>query len=179
MTEELPFCECGKCGLRVTKKGNRFIHGHNKGFLGKSHSPKTCAKISKILENSEAVKAYAEARRGVPLPPEWCANLSKAHTGVPHSPEHNAANSKAHKESEAVKAEAERQHGGNDILKHHYIYDHNDLSKYTIEMTRSQHGRHHRNMRLLGIKVPHINTGHENEEELKLMEYIKKIETEV
>ena len=26
--EELPLCECG-CGERVTKPGNRFIHGHN------------------------------------------------------------------------------------------------------------------------------------------------------
>ena len=27
--EELPFCECGECGLRVTKSGNRYIVGHN------------------------------------------------------------------------------------------------------------------------------------------------------
>lgn len=29
MTEELPLCECG-CGRSVTKKGNRFIKGHNR-----------------------------------------------------------------------------------------------------------------------------------------------------
>lgn len=27
---ELPFCECGECGLRVTKPGNRFLPGHNR-----------------------------------------------------------------------------------------------------------------------------------------------------
>jgi len=32
MTEKLPFCECG-CGEPVTRKGNRFINGHNKGNL--------------------------------------------------------------------------------------------------------------------------------------------------
>ena len=26
---DLPFCECG-CGKRVKRKGNRFIHGHNR-----------------------------------------------------------------------------------------------------------------------------------------------------
>jgi hypothetical protein len=32
MNEELPFCECGECGLRVTKPGDRFINGHqNRG----------------------------------------------------------------------------------------------------------------------------------------------------
>lgn len=35
MTEELlPFCECGECELRVTKKGNKFRSGHNKSNLG-------------------------------------------------------------------------------------------------------------------------------------------------
>jgi hypothetical protein len=42
-----PFCECG-CGGRVTKKGNRFIHGHNKSMLGKNHSLKTKELLSII-----------------------------------------------------------------------------------------------------------------------------------
>lgn len=36
MCENLPFCACG-CGERVSKVGNRFIHGHNCGNQGKKH----------------------------------------------------------------------------------------------------------------------------------------------
>ena len=77
------------------------------------------------------------------------------------------------KNSEAAKTASEKQIGGHDILNHHHIYDHDDLSKYTIEMTRSEHTTLHWNMRDLGLKVPHINTGHEDV--LKLMEYIKQV----
>lgn len=59
--------------------------------------------------------------------------------------------------SEAMQVEHEKQKGGNDICKHHYIYDHSDLSKYTMKMTRATHTRLHNNMRKAGIKVPHIN----------------------
>ena len=31
--EELPFCECGECDLRVTKPGNRFVRGHKRRKL--------------------------------------------------------------------------------------------------------------------------------------------------
>ena len=153
MTEELPFCECGECGLRVTKKGNRFIHGHNRRGIHHSHT--TPAQI-----------AADDARRGIPRSLEVGAAVSAAKLGKPHtSPAQIAAD----------KANAERQRGGDDLVNHHYIYDESDLSKYTMEMTRSQHMSLHRNMQLLGLKIPHINTGHENEDELKLMEYIKKI----
>lgn len=174
MTEEelLPFCECGECGRRVTKKGNRFIHGHN--HRGRPHTPEHCAAISVGRRNSDAVKAHNESMRGVPRPPEVGDKISaaklgvpqtpearaansKGHTGVSLSPEHCAANSKAHKESEAVKAEAERQRGGNDLVTHHYIYDHNDLSLNTVQMTRSDHARLHALLRKLGYIVPHIN----------------------
>ena len=134
----------------------------------------TCAKMSK-------------AKRGVPLSPEHRAALSKAHTGVPLSPEHcdailkgnkesdarkayydrmrgrtlspehTAAIINGHKESEADKANADAMRGGNDICKHHYIYDESDLSKYTMKMTRSAHTRLHHNMQISGIKVPYIN----------------------
>lgn len=40
---ELPFCECGECGLKVKKKGNRFINGHNR--KGKKMALKRITKI--------------------------------------------------------------------------------------------------------------------------------------
>lgn len=197
MTEELlPFCACGECGLRVTKKSNMFIKGHNRrgiphtqkakkkmsdtstGIPLPPRTPEHCAALSDSMKNSDANKAQIESMRGIPNSPEHNAAISKGKTGVPrkpNSPEHNAAISTANKESGAVKANNEKQRGGFDIVKHHHIYDHSDLSKYTIEMTRQKHARLHRQMRSLNIQVPHINTGHENNEELELMEYIKTI----
>lgn len=48
--------------------------------------------------------------------------------------------------------------GGNDIVGHHYIYDHSDLSKNIMKMTRSMHMRLHNLFRKYGIEIPHINT---------------------
>ena len=47
--------------------------------------------------------------------------------------------------------------GGQDIVYHHYIYDHSDLTKYTMKMTRSAHTKLHNMMHKTGIEVPHIN----------------------
>lgn len=46
---------------------------------------------------------------------------------------------------------------GQEIVTHHYIYDFNDLSKYTIKVTRSEHLTIHNNLRWAGIQVPCIN----------------------
>lgn len=62
------------------------------------------------------------------------------------------------KKSEAAKYEQDRQRGGNDIIQHHYLYDDSDLSKNTMLMTRSEHGKMHRRMQLDGYEVPHINS---------------------
>jgi len=59
--------------------------------------------------------------------------------------------------TEAMKHSSDKQRGGNDIVRHHYIYDHNDLSKYTTKMTRSKHTKIHRAMQKIGIQIPHIN----------------------
>ena len=136
--EELPFCECGKCGLGVTKPGNRFINGHNR--RGKKNSPKHCANLSKANKNSEAVKAVAYARRGIPLSPGHCESITKGR-----------------EESDAVKANADRMRGGNDLVNHHYIYDHANPELYTMKVTRAKHTQIHNWMRKAGIVVPHIN----------------------
>jgi hypothetical protein len=145
-------------------------------------TPEHCAALSKahtgVPLSPEHCAAVSAGKKGIPHSPEQKAAVSKAMTGRTLSPETRAAISKAHVESDAAKAESKRQRGGNDICKHHYIYDHNDLSKYTIKMTRKEHTILHNNVRALGIKVPHINTGHETADELKLMEYIKKVESE-
>jgi transposase len=91
--------------------------------------------------------ALSKAKLGVPLPPETCAAISATLTDVSHTPERIAAISKG----------CDKMRGGNDICDHHYIYDHNDLSLNTVQMTRSDHQKLHRLLQKLGYKVLHIN----------------------
>ena len=146
MTEELPFCECGECGLRVTKKGNRFIHNHHR--KGKHNSPEHNEAMSQaqlgVTHTSAAHLAADEAKRGVPKSPEHCAAMSAAKLGIPHT-------------SPAQLAADEAKRGGNDLVDHHYIYDHSDLFLNTVKMARSDHQKLHLLLRRLGYIIPHIN----------------------
>ena len=71
--------------------------------------------------------------------------------------EHRRMDSEIMKNSEAHKMAIDKQRGGNDIVKHHYLYDFNDLTKYTIEVTRSEHQKIHRALQTAGLEVPCIN----------------------
>lgn len=188
---ELPFCECG-CGLRVTKPGNRFRHGHH---ARRKLSPEEIEKRTKsrienknkpipepqlcecgcgeyalpgnrfihghhmrgIARTPEHSANLSKAKLGIPQTPEHNAAVSKTLTGVPHTPEHIAAVSEGLKNSDANKVQIESMRGGDDLVTHHYIYDHNDLSLNTVQMTRSDHMKLHRLLQKLGYKVPHIN----------------------
>ena len=57
----------------------------------------------------------------------------------------------------AQKRQYENMRGGGDIVEHHYLYDHSDLSLNTVKMTRSNHSRLHNLLLRLGVSVPHIN----------------------
>lgn len=52
---------------------------------------------------------------------------------------------------------AEMDDPGQEIVNHHYLYDHDDLSLNTVKMVRSDHGKLHALLRKLEYKVPHIN----------------------
>lgn len=84
--EELPFCGCG-CGGKVSKPGNKFIHGHNrrgahpskevgqkirKALQGHTVTEETKVKISKTLMNhpvsEETRKKIGAASKGRPSP---------------------------------------------------------------------------------------------------------------
>lgn len=102
---------------------------------------------------------------------EWYENNSKARKDASkRTTDHfkNQTNrdemSEIIKNSEAAKINSKNQKGGNDICEHHYIYDHSDISKYTMKITRSRHGRLHKNMQISKIKVPHINITEENKD---------------
>ena len=102
-------------------------------------TPEHNVAMSEIKKNSAAAKAAAEAQKGVPLSPEHCAAMSLAR-----------------RNSDAVKAANDTMRGGNDLVKHHYIYDHNNLSLNTVQMVRSDHMKLHKLLQKLGYIVPHI-----------------------
>ena len=85
---------------------------------------------------------------------EMSVALKKYHKEHPEVGEYHSA---AMRNSDAAKANAEKMRGGNDIVLHHYIYDHSDATKYTMEVTRSKHMQIHIWMRKAGLFVPHIN----------------------
>lgn len=78
--------------------------------------------------------------------------------------EHHEMMSEIMRNSEAVKTEHERQRGGYDIVKHHFIYDHNNPDQHVVEITRSQHSAHHQWMKRNGLVVPHVNVTDENKD---------------
>ena len=118
------------------------------------------SKIKKqfYIDNPEALKAMSKRRiQYNDDHPEFLERNSEMWREYWAIQANRDALSEIMKNSDACKAEHERQFGGQDIVEHHYIYDHSDLSKYTTKMTRSAHARLHNNMRKTGIKVPHIN----------------------
>lgn len=64
--------------------------------------------------------------------------------------------------SDAAEAVYEEMRGGNDINKHHFIYDHAHPENHVVEITRTEHSAHHRWMDRNGIEVPHLNATDEN-----------------
>lgn len=161
----MSFCECG-CGREV-KPGNRFINGHNVCGLKRSDetrakmrvatkrrfgvhpvtdSTKRKIRLSRIAyferEGSREANGISQTQRFIdhPVTEETRERLSVSIT-----------NSDAHKDAQ------KRQVGGMDIVQHHYIYDHSDLSLNTVGMTRSDHSGLHLLLRRLKYIVPHIN----------------------
>ena len=167
-------CECG-CG-GYAKSGNRYICGHT--WRGRTHTPETRAKLSesrigvplsdttklamskagtgRIVSDETRLKLSRSLKRHVKSAAHRKA-LSHAKKGIPMSDDSKLVMSIAHKNSDAAKANSENQRGGNDIVGHHFAYDHADISKYVMDLTRSEHTTLHNNMRILGLKVPHIN----------------------
>lgn len=178
--DELPFCECG-CGGRVSKFGNRFINGHNnyrKGNIphnkGKHPSEETLRKMSESHKGKKMLPqtrdALLKALTGREVSEESREKNRKSNTGLKRTSETRKNNSIAKKKFYKGHPEAKQQireivqafydnmdDPGKQIVKHHYIYDESDLTKYTTEMTRAKHAQIHAAMRKEGIIVPHIN----------------------
>ena len=72
--EPLPFCECGKCGLRVTKPGNRFINGHNlqgKNNVGVNNPMYGVMQSPEILKKKGRTISKVHLTEKEPLPDGW------------------------------------------------------------------------------------------------------------
>lgn len=79
-------------------------------------------------------------------------------------PENRKKMSEARLNSNAAQELYDMMRGGNDIVKHHFIYDHSNPKNHTIEITRSQHSAHHQWMIRAGLEVTHINVTEENKD---------------
>ena len=144
----MTLCKCG-CGRHV-KPGNTWINGHNKHPLTEDGRRKIS---DRMIGNKYGCGKQSK---------ETCEKKSKSFTGRIYSIDHNKNMTKSIKlqwklHPEVHDAGIEKQRGGNDIVRHHYIYDESDLSKYTIPMTRAKYAQIHHAMKKEGIIVPHIN----------------------
>jgi len=180
--EDLPFCKCG-CGERVTKKGNVWIHNHhphpkkpkpkpqlcecgcgeyaspgckfisghnsriNHGMKGKKHSQESLEKMS--LSHIILYKDEKERDK-----------ISKTVIKLWKDIEYRERVINARKDYYS-----QMDDPGQEMVTHHYIYDFNDLNKYTIEVTRSEHLTIHNNLRWSGLEVPCINIMKEKQDE--------------
>lgn len=149
----------------------------SRSHKGVSKPPRTsehCAALSKshtgVPLSSEHITAISKALTGRSLTLEHCVAIAKGITGVPKSPKHNAAVSKSHisvqlsPEHCAAMSKGREESGVNeimcgglDLVWHHTLYDHADLSKNRVAMTRRNHTMGHRLLQVLGIKILHIN----------------------
>lgn len=145
--------------LIITKK-------KSDSLSGRKVSDETRAKMSK------------SAKLKPPMSDEQKMKMSKALTGKKHTPESiqkmrdkknrwnknhpdyykGEGNSNFGKITpDHVKAKISATILSDDTVNHHYIYDHNDLTKYTMKMKRAAHTKLHWLMRKAEIEIPHIN----------------------
>ena len=155
---EPQLCACG-CG-GYANVGYRFILGHH--LKGKRRSLETISKISKTkmghaVSNETRLK-MSITHTGVLLSEKTCIAMSKAKKGRKLSDSHKSALSVVWKDHPEIwNNRNEMMRGGSDIVNHHYIYDHADLSLNTVKITRSDHMSLHLLLRRLDYIIPHIN----------------------
>lgn len=117
----------------------------------------SCALIKRWSNPKEQEKQSVAQRKRYEDPKEH-EKSSKAGIKV-FEDDHTLAQriSESLKNSETHRIAQDKQIGGNDMCRHHYIYDFNDLNKHIIEITRSEHATIHNNLRFANLEVPHIN----------------------
>lgn len=135
----------------------------------------SCARI-KFYENPEHRKDQSIIKTIYYKDPKHREEASKSRIEYFKDPKNGENHSKLlieyHKNHPGViSAQHESQRGGNDILKHHFIYDHNNPDQHTVEITRSEHTSHHWWMKRNGLEVPHYNVTEDNKDIFKCRRY--------
>lgn len=155
------FAVCLDCGVGrwVSKYYDLCLSCSEKGernpMFGKPHSIEHIAKIATRSTEywSDPIARDTQSKRGLQY--------------FIDNPEAGEAQSNRLKNSDAAKESQEKQRGGDDIVKHHFIYDHDNPDKHVVKIARSQHAAHHHWMRRSGIKVPHLNINKYNKSVFK------------
>lgn len=156
---ESQLCECG-CG-EYALPGNRFINGHNRrGHHQSATHTKKIVKANKRYYENNPEKLTEMTKRLLDASKEYWNDPKNRNKSSKEKKQYYIDNPEiGDRISKTVKLfYAEMDDPGLQIVNHHYIYDHSDLSKYTMKMTRAKHAQIHAWMRKAGIVVPHINT---------------------
>ena len=153
----MTLCECG-CGQETAVfrgKSRRFISGHNRRGEHQTDKAKQMMRISKLGDKNPMYGKTGEDHHFFGKKHTSESNLKNrmSHLGIALTMDH----------IEKIKVKVIRFYNALEDTRcqpvyHHYIYDHNDLSKYRIEMTQHSHSKLHWMLRKAGIKIPHINT---------------------
>ena len=157
-------CSCDCCGKISYKQYNQYRNLCKK-CQKRTIESREMAKLKAIKQWSNQENRDNQSKRVLQYNkdhPEICKlNSEKAIKRWSNQNERNIQSDRI-KNSNLAKKQIKNQIGGQDLVKHHYIYDHSDLNKYTTIMTRSKHTKLHRAMRKEKIKIPHINNNTDN-----------------
>ena len=173
-------CKCG-CGTEIANN-RTYVNGHN--WKGKKHTDTTRKKMMGHEVSDITRNKISESKMGHEVSDITRNRISESKMGIKPSDDTRkkmSESQKGHKHSDVTKAKMSRNNGmkdpeiaekiseskkkyysemddpGQEMCNHHYIYDFNDLTKYTIPVTRSEHMSIHNNLRQAGLKVPCIN----------------------
>lgn len=120
-------------------------------------NPEAKNEMSEIMiqwnkDHPEAGKAHSEWMKEICSDPEVLGAMSERTIEQFSDPEAREA-----ARLKALQFYAKIGDPGKQIVRHHFIYDHNNPDQHTVEITRAEHASHHAWMRRNGLEVPRVN----------------------
>ena len=161
-SEKPAIVQCPTCGTERKIKFNR-SHGNCQSCAATlcAQNPET-SRLKSIKRAAYWKRPGSKERFVESMTPHYTSDAYKAaqrDSKIEYwaDPDNRAAQSDRINSSYAHAVASEVMRGGSDIVSHHTLYDHDDLSLNTYLMTRSQHASLHSWLRSEGISVEHIN----------------------